>query len=231
MKMREARVATYGGLLLLACSSAAAPFGTDDDRAYAAKLWQRMVEHYLVGEQAFYSTPYRGAFPHGDYLDTIDAHLLVGERRGRLLVQRNYVAEGLGKAMVANDPPRYLAAITVMYQREAGYDKAHGDWFWVKYAPGGEGVKADNGMSLAGRVARGSWEGCIACHAAAAVGMLFRAPLTMIDAGSKGLQSHGYFLIVASRAIRPGGSSCCRSHSSVAFQLRVVCAEGCRLKP
>lgn len=169
MKMREARVATFCGLfLLLACSSVAAPFGTDDDRAYAAKLWQRMVEHYLVGEQAFYSTPYRGASPHGDYLDTIDAHLLMGDHRGRLLVQRNYVAEGLGKAMVANDPPRYLAAITVMYQREAGYDKAHHDWFWVKYGPSGEVMTGDDGVALAGRVASGG--GCIACHQVAAGG-------------------------------------------------------------
>jgi hypothetical protein len=162
-------ITTFSGLLLMAaCSSAAAPFGGTDDVEYAAKLWQQMQSHNLVGPGAFYSTPYRGASPHGDYLDTIDASLVMGEHRGRLLVQRNYLGSNLGKAMVANDPERYLGAVTVMYQREEGYDKVNHDWFWVKYGPTGEVMKDGDGMALSGRVAKGSREGCIACHVAAA---------------------------------------------------------------
>lgn len=165
----HAGLTTFGGLFLMAaCSSAAAPFGANDDVEYAAKLWHQMEALHLVGTGAFYSTPYRGASPHGDYLDTIDANLEMGEHRGRLLVQRNYMGSNLGKAMVANDPVRYLGAITVMYQREKGYDRVNRDWFWVKYGPTGEVMKDGGGAALAGRVAGGSREGCIACHVAAA---------------------------------------------------------------
>lgn len=164
-------IATCGGLfLLVACSLAAAPFGTNEEVEYAASLWQQMAAHNLVGADAFYSTPYRGAAPHGDYLDTIDAYLELGGHRGRLLVQRNYTGNELSKAMVANDPGRYLGAVTVMYQREKGYDRANHDWFWVKYDPSGAVMKGGDGVALAGRVARGSKAGCIACHVAAVGG-------------------------------------------------------------
>jgi hypothetical protein len=167
MKKRNLYVMTLAGLFAIACSSVAAPFGGEEDGAYAAKLWQQMAAGNLVGKYALYSTPYKGAFPHGDYLDTIDAYLAVGEHQERLLMQRNYGGKGITKAMVANEPEKYLKAVTVMYKREKGYDKENQDWFWVKYSPDGEVLKNPEGVVLAGRVAKGAKAGCIACHTAA----------------------------------------------------------------
>ncbi len=167
MKRQNFYTTSIAALLAVACSSVASPYGGDDDVAYAGKLWQQMVAANLAGRYAIYSTPYKGAAPHGAYIDTLDASLPMGDDRGRLLIQRNYGGEKLTKARVANEPESYLEAITVMYQREKGYDKENRDWFWVKYNPLGEVMKDPDGRPLAGRVAKGEKEGCIACHQAA----------------------------------------------------------------
>lgn len=170
MKTRSVYLISVISLFAIACASAAAPFGGNEDVAYAAKLWQQMEGSNLVGKYALYSTPYKGAFPHGEYLDTIDAYLTVEEHQGRLLIQRNYGGDNITKAMVANEPEKHLRAVTVMYQREKGYDKQNQDWFWVKYSPEGAVLKNTGGLLLAGRVGKGEKEGCIACHIAASGG-------------------------------------------------------------
>ncbi len=48
-------------------------------------------------------------------------------------------------------PAKELKAITVMYKVK-GYNPKDGDWFWVKYSPRGEPLKA------------GKPKGCIGCH-------------------------------------------------------------------
>jgi hypothetical protein len=63
---------------------------------------------------------------------------------------------------VANHPNQYLGAITVMYQRKEGYDPENNNWFWAKYKPDGSLDKNPKGMALAGRVAKGMPQGCIA---------------------------------------------------------------------
>jgi hypothetical protein len=158
-----------GGLLCLGSASAsvAAPFGGDDDTGYAGKLWSAMVEAGLVGEGAVTSAPYTGVHPHGAILDTLDAHATVAGERNIVIIKRNYGGEGVSKQAVANDPTKWLEAVTVMYKRP-GYDADNRDWFWVKYAPDGSILKNPKGMSLAGRVAKGvTGAGCIACHTAA----------------------------------------------------------------
>ena len=77
--------------------------------------------------------------------------------RGKLhtiIVKRNYGGEGVSIANVANDPAKYLKAVTVMLKRP-GYDPETGDWFWAKY-------NADGSIAKEGKVA-----GCIGCHTAA----------------------------------------------------------------
>jgi len=59
-----------------------------------------------------------------------------------------------------------LAAVTVMVQREDGYDSDNMNWFWVKYGPDGAISENDMKMAMAGRVAKGMDMGCIACHKA-----------------------------------------------------------------
>ncbi|MEN8170337.1 MAG: hypothetical protein ABFS08_08965 [Pseudomonadota bacterium] len=69
MNKRNIYALSMAGLFVVACASVAAPFGGDDDVSYAARLWQQMESRNLVGQYALYSTPYKGAFPHGEYLD------------------------------------------------------------------------------------------------------------------------------------------------------------------
>jgi hypothetical protein len=153
-------------LAAVAGSAAAAPFGGGDDVGFAGKLWQAMHSANLVGKDAIISTPYTGTHPHGAILDTIDAQVTVEGVRNIVIIKRNYGGEGVSKANVANDPNKYLQAVTVMFKR-AGYDADNRDWFWVKYAADGSVLKNPKGMSLAGRVAKGMPQGCIACHTGA----------------------------------------------------------------
>jgi hypothetical protein len=166
---------TLGGLLTLGlagCAMAVAqPFGSRDDVGYAADLWQNMVQQRLAGNDAVMSTPYQGVHPHGAILDTIDTRISVGGEAGTLIIKRNYGGEGVTKEAVADDPGKWLKAVTVMFQRP-GYDPENLDWFWVKYAPDGSVMQNPKGMALAGRVGKGGTEGCIACHKAAPGGDL-----------------------------------------------------------
>jgi len=153
--------------VLMTGTAFAAPFGGPDDLAYAAKLWKSLSNAGFVGVDAtIMSAPYTGTHPHGAILDTIDATATVDGYTGVVIIKRNYGGKGVSKAAVANDPLRYLKAITVMFKRK-GYDPEDKDWFWVKFAPNGSVLKNPKGMSLAGRVAKGMNKGCIACHKAA----------------------------------------------------------------
>lgn len=143
-----------------------APFGGAEDVAYAGKLWRSLAEGGLVGSGAIMSAPYTGMHPHGAILDTIDAKAKVGGDEGVVIIKRNYAGEGVSKSAVANAPEKYLKAVTVMFKRH-GYDPQNKDWFWVKFSPDGSVLKNPKDMSLAGRVAKGMPEGCIACHTAA----------------------------------------------------------------
>ncbi|MGF1756604.1 cytochrome P460 family protein [Photobacterium sagamiensis] len=138
-------------------------FGSLDDVVYSENLWAEMVTQHLVGPGSLLSTPYEGQPPHGAILDTVDTRLTLRGNEGELIIERNYDGEGVSKLTVANDPANYLKAITVMYRR-TGYDPENQDWFWVKYKPDGSLDVDPQGMELAGRIAEGTAEGCIACH-------------------------------------------------------------------
>jgi len=84
-----------------------------------------------------------------------------------VIVKDNFGGKGATLKTVSKSPEKYLAAITVMIQREAGYDPDNNNWFWVKYKANGEVDKNPKGIALAGRVAKGMDTGCIACHAKA----------------------------------------------------------------
>lgn len=141
-----------------------APFGTDADAAYAARLWAAMDQMSLVGDGMIRAFPYDGVAPHGMMLETFYASATIDGHTGDLLVKRNYGPEGVTGDQVLQDPDKHLGAVTVMFRREAGYDADNQDWFWVKYLPDGSLDKNPKGMRLAGRVAKGADAGCIACH-------------------------------------------------------------------
>lgn len=143
------------------------PAGGAEDQAFAASLWQVMLTQRLVGDDALRAFPYDGVAPHGMMLETFYSSATVGDHTGPLIVKRNYGPEGVSVDEVLADPGKHLGAVTVMFQREAGYDSDNMDWFWAKYLPDGSLDKNPAGMALAGRVGKGMDEGCIACHSGA----------------------------------------------------------------
>jgi hypothetical protein len=160
-------------VLLTGTVNAAAPFGGEEDVSYARNLWQTMVEAGYVGEGGLMSRPYTGQHPHGAILDTIEGKIAVQGKQHQIIVKRNYGGEGVSIANVANDPAKYLKAVTVMVKRP-GYDPETKDWFWAKFNTDGSLATNPAGMMLAGKVAKGKPKGCIACHTAAPGGdMMF----------------------------------------------------------
>lgn len=145
-------------------ASAQAVFGGAEDQAYAAQLWDAMVEMNLAGDNMIRSFPYDGVAPHGMMLETFYSSATIGDNSGALIVKRNYGPEGVELDDVLADPGKHLGAYTVMYQREEGYDADNQNWFWVKYLPDGSLDKNPAGVALAGKVAKGADVGCIACH-------------------------------------------------------------------
>jgi len=138
----------------------AAPFGGADDIAYAKDLWKKMEAKGLNSAPA---NLYVGGPPHGKVREVIEG-TIDGKR---VIVKRNYGGKGVSLASVMKNRGMYLKAITVMAKRDKGYDSDNADWFWVKYKPNGEIMMNPKKMALAGRVAKGTPGGCIACHASA----------------------------------------------------------------
>ena len=91
---------------------------------------------------------------------SLQAVLTVEDHTGIVIVKRSY-NDGTSRGDIISDPMANLANVTVMFQREAGYDPENNDWFWAMYTPDGM-VGMMGEMAAAGRA-----EGCIGCHAGA----------------------------------------------------------------
>ncbi len=146
------------------------PFGDKKDIAYSQALWKAVGKQSLVGHGAVNTVPYPGQSPHGMVIETLFDSITVKGHRGQVIVKRNYGGPDVTPSKVTASRGQYLKAVTVMFKRESGYDSDNGDWFWAKYMPDGSLDKNPKGMPLAGRVAKGMDQGCIACHKAAAGG-------------------------------------------------------------
>jgi hypothetical protein len=140
------------------------PFGSEDDAAYAGALWEAMTAMKLAGPGMIRHTPYVGTDPHGMMLETFYTTATINGHTGDLIVKRNFGPEGVSADAVLANPDGHLGAYTVMFRREAGYDAEDKDWFWVKFLPDGSLDKMPDGMPMAGQIAKGMEEGCIACH-------------------------------------------------------------------
>lgn len=156
------------GALALGLSSPAlsqnAPFGTDEDAAYAAQIWEALIAANLAGEGAILTYPYPGTDPHGMMLETFFSEATIEGHTGMLIVKRNYGPVGVSEDEVINDPAGHLGSVTVMFQREEGYSDETDNWFWVKYLPDGTLDVNPAGARLAGLVGLNAQAGCIACH-------------------------------------------------------------------
>ncbi len=137
-------------------------FGGPEDVGFAEALWTGM-DGYQNWPMA--SDVYVGASPHGAFLRMYYSLVSVDGVPYHVIVKDNFGGEGATIERVTEEPGAYLMAVTVMVQREAGYDDETMNWFWVKYDGDGAVSRNDTGMKLAGRVAKGTHQGCIACHA------------------------------------------------------------------
>lgn len=141
-------VAAVCVVMVLMC---AAPVSARMPGPDAGELWGYIQDtswYKTWGQWADHVGVHLGSAPHGS------KHIIYVTRTARdaaraplpygsMVVKENYMPGG------------ELAALTVMYKLK-GYNPQAGDWFWAKYAPGGEPVSA------------GRLEGCIGCHGAMA---------------------------------------------------------------
>lgn len=173
--MRPMIAATLASLTLAAGTAQAQDmaFGSGEDVAYAQLLWDLMEAERLAGPNMIRSFPYEGTDPHGMMLETFYDTGTINGHTGDLIVKRNFGPAGVSVDEVLADPDGHLGAYTVMFRREDGYDPDNLDWFWARYNPDGSVAQTPEGMALAGRVAKGMDEGCIACHQGAADDMVF----------------------------------------------------------
>ncbi len=168
MKTRRKIMSFASGLTLLAVATFALAqerpgFGSDEDVAFAEKLWAVMAEQKLVGPDAIVSYPYKGTSAHGQVLQYLESRVSIDGQAGTVIVKRNHRGEGLTVETVINEPTAYLDAMGVMFRREAGYDTEHANWFWVKFFPDGKVATTPQGVGMAGQT-----KPCIACHTPAA---------------------------------------------------------------
>jgi hypothetical protein len=85
------------------------------------------------------------------------------EARARHRLRRHCDKGASIDTMYANHN-EYPGAFTVMFKEPAGYDSENKNWFWAKYTANGEIMKNPKGTLLAGRAAKGTDAGRIACH-------------------------------------------------------------------
>lgn len=157
-------LATLSGLvlspLLADDSGQGGGSGRAEDDAYAAKIWAYLEDHQLVGEGRMRSFPFVGSRPHGSIQEVITTRAQIEGVDGRLIVKHNYGADEAltPKQVYASNQDENYVALTIMFQREAGYDADNKDWFWAEYNPDGS-VLNYQGTNLSGRSAL-----CLGCH-------------------------------------------------------------------
>ncbi len=137
------------------------PFGGPEDVKFAEGLWKAThgYQDWMIRSDYF-----NGNSPHGGVNRMYYDIVTVDATPYHVIVKDNFGGDGATIDTVGEAPADYLMAVTVMVQRESGYDADNNDWFYVKYGADGMIGQNDMQMSLAGRVAKGMNMGCIACH-------------------------------------------------------------------
>ncbi|MFT5521218.1 MAG: hypothetical protein ACI9IA_001819 [Enterobacterales bacterium] len=158
--LKLAVVASCALTLQLMAETSKATSGTAEDNAYAAKVWQYMLKNKLIGKDRIRSFPFKGNRPHGSIQELISTNAEIEGHTGKLIVKHNYGSkDGLTKEEVYGaDQAENYVALTIMYQREKGYDSANDDWFWAEYNADGSIINHQE-VDLSGRS-----KFCLACH-------------------------------------------------------------------
>ncbi|MCJ8321317.1 MAG: hypothetical protein MJK12_16885 [Colwellia sp.] len=130
------------------------------DNEYAAKVWQYMVINKLEGDGRIRSYPFVGSRPHGSIQEVISTEAIIEGEKGKLIVKHNYGAkeELTPHKVYSDEQAKNYVALTIMFQREKGYDTNNSDWFWAEYNPDGSIINYQ-GVDLSGRS-----EMCLGCH-------------------------------------------------------------------
>lgn len=140
--------------------------GMPEDDAYAAKVWEYMVANKLVGDNRIRSYTFEGTRPHGSIQDVVIIQQAdIDGHTGRLIVKHNYGSKDEEKKLTPKEvykgsQAENLEAVTIMFQREAGYDPDNNNWFWAEYKPDSS-IIVYEGQRLSGRSPL-----CIGCHTA-----------------------------------------------------------------
>jgi len=153
-------------------------FGTNEDIDYAEKIWNIMKVERLVGKNEVKLEPFfGGAPPHGMILELVYRDIFVNNHDGFIVVKKNYDGVDATVESVTRNRSKYLSSITIMYQRESGYDKENQNWFWAKYNPDGSLYQKEiegKITQMAGRIWKGKTidqnRGCLYCHRSAGGG-------------------------------------------------------------
>jgi len=119
-----------------------------------------MVHNQLVGEERTRSFPFVGSRPHGSVQEVIATEAEIDGHTGRLIVKHNYGTkeELTPKSVYAASQNENYVALTIMFQREEGYDPGNNDWFWAEYNPDGSIIVYQD-AHLSGRSSF-----CLGCH-------------------------------------------------------------------
>ena len=107
-------------------------FGSDEDVAFAMKLWTILESEKLVGPNRIHAQPFEGSPPHGGIQQVLGTDVNVDGRTARVLVKANHGGEGISVESACDNPNKNLSAYTVMFKRENGYDDENKNWFWAK---------------------------------------------------------------------------------------------------
>ncbi len=137
-----------------------------------------MEDDRLVGDKGRELEPFfGGAKPHGMILELVYRNIQVNNHDGLIVVKKNYDGIDVTVESVRDNRSKYLSSITIMFQRESGYDNDNQDWFWAKYNPDGSlfSKKFDaKVVQMAGRIWKGESveqnRGCLYCHRSAGGG-------------------------------------------------------------
>lgn len=144
------------------------PFGKTTDVQIAKAIWAS-VEGYKSGWAQYPGKEgwQPGNSPHGAWLKYYINETAMSDLQnfphGSVIIKENYP-----------DTMSSTGPITIMARIE-GYDSEINDWFWAKYLPDGSLDTNEDGIKLAGQVAKGAGENgenaaCIGCHSSAAGG-------------------------------------------------------------
>lgn len=141
-------------------------FGTTEDVQIARAIWSS-IENYQNNWENFpgFEGWQEGNSPHGAWLKYYANPTAVNNPdqlpQGSVIIKENYPEQN----------EEQLGPVTVMV-RIKDYDPDTYDWFWAKYLPDGSLDTNDQGVKLAGRVAKdaggeGEHGACIGCHSGA----------------------------------------------------------------